>query len=128
MNPLTAEWIQKAEADFVTAEREQRARRSPNYDAACFHCQQCAEKYLKARLQEAGIAPEKTHNLVFLLERCLPLEPAWEGTRLALQLLSQYSVSVRYPGESATREIAAEAVALCRQVRAEFREAPALRV
>lgn len=52
MNPATAEWVSKAEGDFLTAGRELRARKSPNYDAVCFHAQQCAEKYLKAVLQE----------------------------------------------------------------------------
>jgi HEPN domain-containing protein len=46
MNPLTLEWIDKAEGDWITASREYRARRQPNYDAACFHAQQTAEKYL----------------------------------------------------------------------------------
>lgn len=54
MNPLTLEWIEKAEGDIITAQREYRARKFPNYDAACFHAQQTAEKYLKAWLQEAG--------------------------------------------------------------------------
>jgi hypothetical protein len=36
MNPLTIEWVDKAEGD-LTALRELRARKSPNYDAACFH-------------------------------------------------------------------------------------------
>ena len=44
MKPLTREWVDKAEGDFVTVTREYRARKSPNYDAACFHAQQCAEK------------------------------------------------------------------------------------
>ena len=47
MNPLIREWIEKAEGDFTTTRRELRARVSPNYDAACFHAQQVAEKYLK---------------------------------------------------------------------------------
>ncbi len=46
MKPLTQEWIHKAEADFSSAQRELRARKNPNYDAACFHAQQCVEKYL----------------------------------------------------------------------------------
>mgnify|MGYP001806146018 FL=1 len=50
MNPLTVEWVDKAEGDFTTALRELRGRKSPNYDAACFHAQPCVEKYLKARL------------------------------------------------------------------------------
>jgi hypothetical protein len=33
MNPLTLEWIEKAEGDFLTAGREFRARNAPNYDA-----------------------------------------------------------------------------------------------
>jgi HEPN domain-containing protein len=52
MTSQVAEWISKAEGDFLTAGRELRARKSPNYDAVCFHAQQCAEKYLKAVLQE----------------------------------------------------------------------------
>ncbi len=44
MNPLTSEWVEKAEGDLVTAQRELRARNKPNYDAACFHAQQAAEK------------------------------------------------------------------------------------
>jgi HEPN domain-containing protein len=44
------EWIAKAEGDFTVACREMRARKSPNYDAACFHCQQCIEKLMKALL------------------------------------------------------------------------------
>jgi len=51
MNPLTLEWVDKAEGDLITARREYRARKSPNYDAVCFHAQQAAEKYLKAYLQ-----------------------------------------------------------------------------
>lgn len=81
MKPLVAEWVQKAEGDFATAQRELRARRAPNYDAACFHAQQCAEKYLKARLQEEAIAFSRTHNLPSLLDLLLPVEPLWESLR-----------------------------------------------
>lgn len=45
MRPATGEWVHKADGDYATAMRELRARRSPNYDAVCFHAQQCAEKY-----------------------------------------------------------------------------------
>jgi HEPN domain-containing protein len=43
MNPLTLEWVEKAEGDFITATRELRARNAPNFDAVCFHAQQMAE-------------------------------------------------------------------------------------
>lgn len=71
MQPLTIEWITKAEGDLATAWRELRARKSPNYDSACFHAQQCAEKYLKASLQEAGSPFGKTHNLSFCSRQSL---------------------------------------------------------
>ena len=53
MKPIASEWLARAEGDFAILERECRARKNPNYDGACFHAQQCAEKYLKARLPSA---------------------------------------------------------------------------
>lgn len=47
MQAATSEWLEKAEGDYITSQREYRARKNPNFDAACFHAQQCAEKYLK---------------------------------------------------------------------------------
>ena len=67
MTPLTREWVGKAEEDFSVAVGLVRRRRVPAWNATCFHCQQCAEKYLKARLQEANIPFPKTHSLVALL-------------------------------------------------------------
>jgi hypothetical protein len=40
MNGITDEWLAKADGDFVTANREFRARKLPNYDSSCFHAQQ----------------------------------------------------------------------------------------
>jgi HEPN domain-containing protein len=112
MKPLSLEWVGKAEGDFATALRETRSRRAPNFGAACFHAQQCAEKYLKARLMEAGISPPRTHSLPALLDLALPVEPLWELHREGLSILSAYAVEVRYPGESADREMAKEAIDL----------------
>ncbi len=50
MKPQTAEWMEKAEGDWNAANQLNRVRKDPNYDGVCFHCQQSAEKYLKARL------------------------------------------------------------------------------
>lgn len=110
MNPLTLEWIRKAEGDFATAGRELRARKSPNYDAACFHAQQCAEKYLKAMLQERSIPFGKSHNLVALLDLLVRHDRTCENTRSHLEVLSVYAVAVRYPGESADRPAARQAL------------------
>jgi len=122
MNALTAEWIEKAEGDYATAGRELRARRRPNYDAVCFHAQQTAEKYLKAFLQEHGVAFPKTHSLIELLELCLPLDTSFELQRDLLILLDRYAVRYRYPGESADKSEARRAFRAVTQVRAFMRE------
>jgi tetratricopeptide (TPR) repeat protein len=44
----------------------------PLRDLACFPCQQAAEKYLKALLQELGAVVPKTHDLEELLDLVLP--------------------------------------------------------
>ncbi len=121
MRRYASEWIEKAEADFHSAGREYRARKHPNYDAACFFSQQCSEKYLKARLAEAKQTVPRTHDLVELLELVLTLEPLWETLRTRLEKLSNYAVNYRYPGESATRELAKQAVAHCKVIRLTIR-------
>jgi HEPN domain-containing protein len=117
MRPITGEWVGKAEADLITAERELRAEQTPNYDAAAFHAQQCAEKYLKARLIEGEISFPKTHDLGALLRLVLPLEPAWASLRDELSALTDLAVEVRYPGASADVKDATQAVATARKVR-----------
>ena len=128
MKPLTHEWVRKAEGDFATATRELRARKSPNYDAACFHAQQCVEKYLKACLQEEDIPFGRTHNLSALLDLLLPIEPTWESLRPSLRALTAFAVDFRYPGEAADKAEAREALTLCRSVRERIRIRLGLRV
>ncbi len=117
MKALTREWITKAEGDFNSCLREVRARRHPNHDSACFHAQQCVEKYLKARLQEAGLGFPKTHDLLELLKRLLTVEPAWTTLNPALTQLVNYAFAFRYPGISARKADARKALKVCRTVR-----------
>ncbi|MFI5379950.1 MAG: HEPN domain-containing protein [Tepidisphaerales bacterium] len=117
MTRLTLEWVTKAEGDFHTAQREVRARKLPNHDSACFHSQQCVEKYVKARLQEAGIAIPHTHDLELLLKLALPVEPLWSGLQPAMRVLTVYAVKVRYPGSHVSRTQAKEAFIHCRAIR-----------
>ncbi len=122
MKPMTDEWVTKAEADFATMQRECRAVENPNYDGICFHAQQCAEKYLKARLCEANISFSKIHDLVALLEQALAVEPQWESFREDLAYLSSFAVNFRYPGESAEKESALDAQSRCRRFRSAARK------
>jgi len=117
MNPATREWIEKAEGDWATLMREYRARKNPNYDAVCFHAQQCAEKYLKARLQEAGISFAKTHDLENLLDDLLQIEPNWNSFRNEAIVLTSFAVEFRYPGTKATKSDARDALKYCCLIR-----------
>jgi HEPN domain-containing protein len=120
---MTREWLAKAEGDFATAERELSVSDNPNYDAVCFHAQQCAEKYLKARLQEAEVYFGKTHDLITLLNLTLPVEPSWDALRPALQELTAFAVAYRYPGTSADEDDAREVMQKCRDFREVARHA-----
>jgi HEPN domain-containing protein len=127
MTAATAEWVDKAEGDLNTAQRELRARKHPNYDAACFHAQQCAEKYLKARLQESSVGFAKTHDLIRLLDLLLPSLPSLGLLRPRLTGLNIYAVEIRYPGNSANKARAKQALADCSEVRKAVRLALRLR-
>jgi HEPN domain-containing protein len=116
-------WVYKAEGDFRSAQRELRVRKAPNLDGACFHAQQCAEKYLKARLIDANQEAPRTHDLVLLLDLLLPLEPLWEAFREDLSTLSNYAVTIRYPDNIADRAMALDAMRKLRPFRRAAREA-----
>jgi HEPN domain-containing protein len=117
MNSATVEWVTKAEGDFTTAGRELRARKYPNYDAVCFHAQQCAEKYLKAILQENDKHIPKIHNLIELMLLCEKIDGSFEMLRADLVIMERFSVRTRYPGETAEKEDAQSAYAAAGIVR-----------
>ena len=62
MKKLTAEWVRKAEEDYQVAVKLRRGD-GPFHNAVYFHCQQSAEKYLKALMEERGLGVPKTHDL-----------------------------------------------------------------
>jgi HEPN domain-containing protein len=117
MKPAVAEWVSKAEGDFLTAGRELRARKAPNYDAVCFHAQQCAEKYLKPVLQANDKQIPKIHNMVELMILREVVDGSFEMLRADLVMVDRYSVRVRYPGETAEKDDAGTAYAATGMVR-----------
>jgi HEPN domain-containing protein len=128
MKPLTREWVEKAEGDFQVAAQIMRRRKQRVYDAACFHAQQTVEKYFKARLCEAGVVFPKTHDLAVLLRLLLPVEPLWSVFLPQAQLLEDYAVDFRYPGDTATLDEARLALKNCKGIRHEVRSSLGLPV
>ena len=112
----TRQWVQRAEADLRAADLCEAELPSE----ALFHCQQAAEKYLKAFLSWNQTAFRKTHELRELGRACIELEPPLREALEPAYALSKYAWVFRYPGapyEPETGEAAAGR-ALAEQVRA----------
>ena len=121
MNPLTLEWMEKAEKDYAAVQWLQQAP-IPDYDIICFHIQQCIEKYLKAWLQAANLLIPRSHDLKELLALIVPTVPMWQTWEPDFSEISKYAVATRYPGDSATADNAMHAMQICDQVRHAIRE------
>ena len=120
MNDTVEEWKTKADRDFATAKREMLAAADLNYDAVCFHAQQCIEKLMKALLIERGTPPPRIHDLVHLDRLLVPLVPGWSWSAEELRYLTRAAVGFRYPGESADKSEASKALDVATRTRAEL--------
>jgi Uncharacterized conserved protein related to C-terminal domain of eukaryotic chaperone, SACSIN len=110
MREVTSEWIAKAEVLLYQIE-------DPEIDTACFHCQQCAEKYIKAFLTEQDVDFPRNHDLVRLLGLCLEVDESFEKIRTRLRKLESYGVIIRYPGFTVPLAMAHEAFENASRVR-----------
>lgn len=99
----------------------------PLHDGVCFHCQQAAEKYLKAFLQEHSTPFRRTHDLEELLDLAVILDAALKGLRRGLRFLSNFAVDYRYPGKSATKRRSNSAARWAERIRQEIRKRLTLR-
>jgi HEPN domain-containing protein len=118
MNETVQEWIAKAEGDFRTAGREIQVTDAPNFDAVCYHSQQCIEKLMKALFIHLGVVPPRTHDLVLLDQLLSPVASGWSWDIAELRFLTRAAVEFRYPGETADKDEAEEAFELCTRMRA----------
>jgi HEPN domain-containing protein len=109
-------WVERAEEDYLMA-RSALRRRKPFTYSACFHAQQCAEKYLKAILVSKGVAFARVHDLLLLSGQCEKAEVLVAIEAKQLSTLSDYAVRVRYPGDDPTPDEAREAVEIAKAVR-----------
>ena len=116
MKRTTRDWVRKAEADYRAAHKVWRGH-DPLPDPCCFHCQQCAEKYLKALLEELGLNVPRTHNLVALLPLLVPYHGSLRSMRRGLDFLTRFAVDTRYPGDDASKRQAEAALRWAGQVR-----------
>ena len=89
--------LAKAQRDLDSAKRLL-AGNPPYRDTAAYHCQQAAEKALKAFLAWRQTAFRKTHNLEYLLDLCTPLDGSFDRLRTMGRALTPFAWEFRYPG------------------------------
>jgi HEPN domain-containing protein len=115
INDPTA-WVKKAEEDFVLA-RSALRRKKPLATGACFHAQQCAEKYMKALLVSKKAGFPMTHDLLLLNNLCSSSGILLEIDSKLLNTLTDFAVRTRYPGEEPTLNDAKEAIETTKLIR-----------
>ena len=93
---LVREWLRLADDDLRLAGLTMKDT-EPAYWAAAFHCQQAAEKSLKAFLAYNEYHVEKTHDIEFLVKLCTKFLPEMEQFIESGAGLSEYAVETRYP-------------------------------
>jgi HEPN domain-containing protein len=110
------DWVERAEGDWKVARRELEAADSV-WHVVCFLAQQCAEKYVKAFLEEQSVPCGKTHDLVVLVRATGGLLPELDAQTARLARLTTFGVAARYPGLRADQEAACEAMRTAEAVR-----------
>lgn len=91
------------------------------HDQTCFFCQQSAEKYLKALMEEVGLAIPRTHNLPKLESLVAHQFKSLYSLRRGLDFLTRFAVETRYPGESASKRETSAALRWASRVRTKVR-------
>lgn len=94
------EWIQFSKMDLATASHLYDTMRPAPLEIICFHCQQAAEKALKAFLISQGAELSRTHDLGLLAEYCQQYTEISDELREICDDLSPYGVGTRYPQEA----------------------------
>ncbi|VAW43376.1 hypothetical protein MNBD_CHLOROFLEXI01-2779 [hydrothermal vent metagenome] len=114
-------WLGKGNSDLHNAEIILAAQtESPPLDTVCFHCQQAAEKYIKAFLVFHGKQFPFSHNLADLVAICMQVDLAFAAIQRKAETLTPFAVEIRYPDDfyMPTRQETEEAFAIAKEIKA----------
>lgn len=116
---LVREWLMRADHDLRSA-RALAALADPLLDTAIYHCQQAAEKSVKAWLQGQDAPFPKTHDVADLVKRASELDAGFAQLENAAEVLTPYASAFRYPAGTSdplpTREEFDEALAYAQTI------------
>ena len=94
---FVAEWFRFANMDLDTAKHTFETMRPAPLEIICYHCQQSAEKFMKALQIHFGEEVEKTHDLVRLVNSLRKYTEIPENFPHLLNTLTQFATKTRYP-------------------------------
>ena len=94
---LVRDWLTRADHDLRSA-RALASLADPLLDTAIYHCQQAAEKSVKAWLQGRDEPFPKTHDVGDLVKRAAAFNPDFAKLDKAAAVLTPYASAFRYPG------------------------------
>ena len=97
---LLRSWLTKAANDLKSAQVLGSTEDAP-LDTAIYHCQQTAEKAVKAFLVHHGVTPEKTHDIRNLTLKAAEHEPRFNELLAFAAALTPYAWEFRYPDDLA---------------------------
>jgi len=98
------EWLNLTKIDSVSIDMMDKVQECPFeeweawYSNIAFHCQQKAEKIVKALSVAYGINPQKTHDFGILTAPIRPLVAFSEDIDFSLAMLQKYETLPRYGG------------------------------
>ena len=102
-------WLRQARADLAVAHTLQAAQ---HHAAVCFHCQQVAEKALKAVLYGQGARIVLGHSVRELAQQCATHDAAFTALLSDGALLDQFYITTRYPNGLPTPAVPSETFTL----------------
>lgn len=101
MDDRVKEWLTYAEMDLGVAKHLNETYHPKPLEIICYHCQQSAEKAIKALIichgAEGGLP--KKHNLSLLLSQVKNMENIPEKYYDYADILTPYGIAAKYPNE-----------------------------
>lgn len=89
-------WLEFAKYDLVSARG---LLKIEVFSTCVYHCQQCAEKSLKAYLVFKGERIIKTHDLIFLVDVCRKFDVDFDRIKKDAKAIKPFATEFRYPSE-----------------------------
>jgi HEPN domain-containing protein len=98
LHPIVQAWLIRARNDLALAQFTFE-NRNDLLDTAAYHCQQAAEKAMKAILVSQNIQVPKTHDIRRLIQQAVAANPGLSVFLPDADLLTPLATAFRYPSD-----------------------------